>query len=362
MNIKKLIKYIAVLSISFVLQSAYAIKIGITLPTQNISRWYFDGKEMEAFLIKNGHDVQLYYGGDGDVELQKNQIERMISDGCQMIVVAPIDSKAFIKELEKAHKAGITVVSYDLMLTESENVDYFITFDSERIGAEQAFYLLDALEINKNPGTTPKNIEIFAGSTKDQNAKLMWQGVRNVLKPYLDKKDLNISSNAVSMGYASIADNSEDKAYKRMLYLIEKQNYGVSKDKVHLDAIISPSESITLGIVKALKKSGFAEYEYPYIISADLDIASEMCIYKRQIDMGVYKDYKALHKALLSIANAKSQNKVVKLEDNDTYYNGAKYLATLTCESIPVTLDNISTVIKSNNRIENFVALSSKNF
>lgn len=69
--------------------------VGLSLPTQNIERWYREGPELKQELEKAGFTVELYYGGDGTPELQDRQLKRMVKDdGCGILIVVPIDSAA----------------------------------------------------------------------------------------------------------------------------------------------------------------------------------------------------------------------------------------------------------------------------
>ncbi len=107
--------------------AAQAATIGITLPTQNDARWYQEGLQLQDELQKQGHEVELYYGGDSDVTLQQRQLIRMIRDGVDVLVVASLNGTALEEPLKIAKERNIPVIAYDSFTTGNADVDYYIT-------------------------------------------------------------------------------------------------------------------------------------------------------------------------------------------------------------------------------------------
>ena len=76
-----------------------------------------------------GYDAELQYASD-DVATQLRQIETMILKGVDVLVIASIDGTALSSALDLAAESGIKVISYDRLIRESPNVDYYATFDN----------------------------------------------------------------------------------------------------------------------------------------------------------------------------------------------------------------------------------------
>lgn len=103
--------------------------VGIAMPTKSAERWIADGNNMVSELEKLGYKTDLQYGED-KVENQVAQIENMITKGVDTLVIASIDGSALTDVLAKAKEADIKVIAYDRLLMNSENVDYYATFDN----------------------------------------------------------------------------------------------------------------------------------------------------------------------------------------------------------------------------------------
>ena len=104
-------------------------KVGVAMPTQSLQRWNQDGTNMKAQLEAAGYTVDLQYANN-DVATQVSQLENMITGGVQVLVVASIDGSALGTVLATAKDAKIPVIAYDRLLTDTDAVDYYTTFDN----------------------------------------------------------------------------------------------------------------------------------------------------------------------------------------------------------------------------------------
>lgn len=145
----------------------------------------------------------------------------MVDENYNLIVISPINGKDYKKVLEEAHAKNITVVSYDKMLQNTKNVDYFVTVNNTNIGVLQAQFLIERLELQTLGAK--KNIELFAGDCRDNSAKDIWQGLKGELSDYFYNKILEVPSGENTMGYASIANDSFELSLKRMENIIRKK-------------------------------------------------------------------------------------------------------------------------------------------
>lgn len=100
----------------------------------------------------------------------------MVDENYNLIVISPINGKDYKKVLEDTHAKNITLVSYDKMLQNTKNVDYFVKVNNTDIGVLQAQFLIEKQSLGAK-----KNIELFAGDCRDNSAKDIWQGLKGEL-------------------------------------------------------------------------------------------------------------------------------------------------------------------------------------
>ncbi|MEV0603053.1 multiple monosaccharide ABC transporter substrate-binding protein [Streptomyces sp. NPDC050315] len=313
--------------------------IGLAMPTKSSERWIADGKNMAEQFRKAGYKTDLQYGDD-KVENQVAQIENMITKGHRLLVVAAINGSALTEVLQRAHDAGIPVISYDRLILGTPHVDYYASFDNEKVGRLQGQYILDQLKLKKpDKGASEHyNIELFAGSPNDNNTKYFWSGAMKVLKPYFDSGQLVVRSKQTQMNQATTQDWNGGIAQKRMDDLISK-SYGDEK----VDAVLSPYDGMSLGIISALKSAGYRGKELPVVTGQDAELASVKSIIRGEQTQTVFKDTRKLAKQAVQMGDAVLTGKKPEVNNTTDYDNGKRV--------VPAYLLNPVSVDKSNTQL-----------
>lgn len=140
---KRILSLLLVSVLLFATVSAVAEnKVGVAMPTNSLQRWNQDGANMKKMLEDAGYTVDLQYANN-DVALQVSQLENMILGGCEVLVIASIDGSALGTVLAQAREADIKVIAYDRMLTDTQNVDYYATFDNYKVGTIQGIEVVN---------------------------------------------------------------------------------------------------------------------------------------------------------------------------------------------------------------------------
>src|ERR1700743_2675930 len=125
--------------------------IGIAMPTKTSARWIADGDNMVKVLQSKGYKTDLQYADD-DIPNQLAQVENMITKGDKVLVIAAIDGTTLADALKEAASKGIKIIAYDRLIRNSENVDYYATFDNFKVGVLQAQSLETALGLKDGKG------------------------------------------------------------------------------------------------------------------------------------------------------------------------------------------------------------------
>ena len=165
--------------------------VGILMPTKEQTIWSIQGERLVAGYQAAGYKTEIEYAED-DASKQAMQIENMITKGVDALVIVAVDGAALTDACEQAKKEGILIIAEDRLITNTNAVDFYVTFDLVKMGELQGQYIADALDLANAAG--PFNLEIFSGSQDDPNAKLFYDGAMNILKPYIDSGKLVIQS------------------------------------------------------------------------------------------------------------------------------------------------------------------------
>ena len=305
--------------------------VGVAMPTKDLQRWNQDGSNMKAELEAAGYAVDLQYASN-DVQTQVSQIENMISNGCQMLVIASIDGSSLGEPLSQAKEAGIPVISYDRLLMNSDAVTYYATFDNYMVGQKQGEYLVEALGLEENDG--PFNIEMFTGDPADNNCNFFFGGAMDVLQPYIDSGKLVVKSGQTTFEQVATANWDSEKAQNRMDTIIA----GNYSDGTVLHAVLCSNDSTALGVENALASSYTGEY--PIITGQDCDIANVKNLIAGKQAMSVFKDTRTLASQVVKMVDAVMQGGEAEVNDTKSYDNGTGVIPTYLCEPVVVTIDN----------------------
>ena len=305
--------------------------IGVAMPTKDLQRWNQDGSNMKAELEAAGYEVDLQYASN-DVQTQVSQVENMISNGCEMLVIASIDGSPLGEPLGQAKEAGIPVISYDRLLMNSDAVTYYATFDNYMVGQKQGEYLVKALGLEGNDG--PFNIEMFTGDPADNNCNFFFGGAMDVLQPYIDSGKLVVKSGQTTFEQVATANWDSENAQNRMEPIIA----GNYSDGTVLNAVLCSNDSTALGVENALASSYTGEY--PIITGQDCDIANVKNLIAGKQAMSVFKDTRTLASQVVKMVDAVMQGGEAEVNDTQSYDNGTGVIPTYLCEPVVVTIDN----------------------
>ncbi|MCC9704486.1 sugar-binding protein [Streptomyces sp. MNU76] len=315
--------------------------IGISMPTKSSERWIADGDNVVKDLKSKGYKTQLVFGED-DPAKQVSQIENMITQGVKALIVAAIDNKSMNNVLQQAKDANIPVISYDRLILGTENVDYYASFDNEKVGELQGNYIVEKLGLKDGSKKGPFNIELFAGSNDDNNTRYFFNGAMNVLKPYIDKKQLVVKSGETEITKVTTLRWDGATAQRRMDDILTK-DYKSGK----VDAVLSPYDGISIGILSALKSDGYGSKDkpLPIVTGQDAEVGSVKSIIADEQSMTVYKDTRELAKVASNMVDALLNDKKPETNDTETYDNGSKVVPAYLLEPVAVDKTNYQKVV-----------------
>jgi putative multiple sugar transport system substrate-binding protein len=313
--------------------------VGISMPTKSSARWIDDGNNMVKVLQSRGYQTDLQYADD-DIPNQLAQVENMITKGAKVLVIAAIDGTTLSKALQSAADKGVKVIAYDRLIRGSKNVDYYATFDNFQVGVLQATSIVDKLGLKQGKG--PFNIELFGGSPDDNNAFFFYDGAMSVLKPYMDSGKLVVRSKQMGMDKVGTLRWDGAVAQARMDNLLSAF-YG--KDKV--DAVLSPYDGLSIGILSSLKGVGYCtpQQPCPIVSGQDAEVPSMKSILRGEQYSTVFKDTRELAKVAADMVDAVLAGKQPQINDTKTYNNGVKVVPSYLLKPVSVDSSNWKKVL-----------------
>ncbi|MFR2890646.1 multiple monosaccharide ABC transporter substrate-binding protein [Clostridium butyricum] len=315
--------------------------IGILMPTKSSERWINDGNDMVSKLKELGYNTDLQYAEDV-IETQVSQAENLITKGVDCLVIANIDGESLTDVCQKAKDSNIPVIAYDRLIKNTENVDYYISFDNTLVGVQIGEYIEKTLDL-KNASGKSYNIELFAGSPDDNNAHMLYDGAMSVLQQYIDKGSLKVVSGQTDFDTVCTLRWDGALAQSRMENILTA-NYS-NGEKV--DAVFSSFDGLSRGIVEALRSVGYgsADLPWPVITGQDAETASVKSIIAGEQTQTIFKDTRELAAQAVKTVDAVLKGQEVEVNDTKTYNNGVKVVPSYLCTPISVDINNYKEVL-----------------
>ncbi|MCM3904138.1 MAG: sugar ABC transporter substrate-binding protein [Pyrinomonadaceae bacterium] len=298
------------------------VVIGFSMDTLKEERWQRDKDLVEKRAKELGMQVNVQVA-NGDDNLQIKQAENLLTQGVDVLIVAPHNGEIAASIVEAAHRQGVPVIAYDRLIKNSD-VDLYISHQVVKMGEMQAQYLLD--HVNKKPA----NFVVVGGSPTDNNALLLHEGQMNVLKPAVDRGDVKIVTDQYAKEWqASAALNIVENA------LTQANN--------QVDAVVCSNDGTARGAIQALEGQNLAGKVL--VSGQDADLASMKLIAEGKQTMTIYKSIQPLANGAVDAAIKLARGE--KVETTDTIDNGFKKVPAILLDPVAVDRNNmLSTIVK----------------
>ncbi|MCE1178060.1 MAG: sugar-binding protein [Micrococcales bacterium] len=317
--------------------------VGIAMPTKSLERWNKDGSHLQELLNKAGYKTTLQYA-DNKPDQQITQVQNMTNQGAKILVVASIDGKVLAPALAAAKAKGIKVIAYDRLINGTPDVDYYATFDNYKVGQLQGEFIKSKI------GDKKVNLEPFAGSPDDNNAKFFFSGAWDVISPLVTSGQITVPSGkapATNQQWTKIGvlNWSSDTAQSEMQNRLNSFYTGGKK----VNVVLSPNDSLALGIAQALEGAGYKPGpDYPIVTGQDADKANVRNMLAGKQAMTVWKDTRKLGDQVAKMVDEIAKGSQVQVNDTTSYNNGVKAVPTYLLEPVVVTKDEVeSTLVTS---------------
>ncbi len=313
--------------------------IAISMPSESVERWKLDAENMKKGLEAKGYTVDIQYADD-DPKKQASQIESFLAAQADCIVVAAADSKELTTAVKAAGNAGIPVIAYDRLLMDTDAVTYYAAFDQKGIGTAIGKAIAQKAGLDALGDDEYKTIEFFMGPSDDPNAAKLYDGLMEVIQPYLDTGKLVCKTERTSFEHTAIADWSQETAQQWC------ENYlaGYYADE-ELDICAAAFDGFAYGCKEALLKAGYTEANWPVVSGQSCEIAACQNILDGTQSFSVYKDSRVLAERCVSMVEAAVNGTEAEINDTEQYDNGKMVVPAYLCEPVVVDADNLQEVL-----------------
>jgi D-xylose transport system substrate-binding protein len=299
------------------------LKIGLLLPETKTARYESKDRPLFEAKVKSlcSNCTILYQNANQDAAAQQSQADAMLTNGVKVLVLDAVDGAAAAAIAVKAKNAKVPVISYDRLVTGTNALDYYLSFDNAKVGQLQGTALLTALGSKASP-----QVVFINGAPTDNNAKLFKQGAHSVLDGKV----------TVAKEYDT-PDWSPDKAQQEMAGALTALNNKV-------DGVLAANDGTAGGSIAAMKAAGLKPL--PPVTGQDAELAAIQRIVAGEQYMTVYKAIKAEAEAAASLAVTLANGKTPDSATlNGKVNNGAIDVPSVLLVPVAVTKSNIKDTI-----------------
>ncbi|MEY9989579.1 D-xylose transport system substrate-binding protein [Streptomyces sp. V4I8] len=299
--------------------------IGVLLPDATTARWETRDKPLLDREIKElcGDCAIEQTNAKGDVAMQQEQMNSMITKGVDAILLVAVDGTSLAASVRKAVEAGIPVIAYD-RLAEGP-ISGYASFDGEEVGRLQGQALLKAMG-DEVPGA---QIVMMNGDPSDPNAVLFKKGALAVL------------TGKVKIG----------KSYDTLQWRTEAAHLNMSGAIAalgvdNIQGVYAANDGLAAGSIAALKANKVDPV--PPVTGQDAELRAVQRIVDGEQYMTVYKPFEpeAAAGAAMAVAAARGESLDRVARDEVTTRDGRRVPAVM-LTPVSVTVDNIKdTLVK----------------
>ena len=321
-----------------------SLQVGIVLPTKDEPRWLQDQAQFEKILGDAGFTNQVLFS-QGSSATEKTNVETLLSKGVDVLIICPQDGAAAAAAVEAAKAEGVTVIAYDRLITGTEAVDYYVTFDSFAVGEAQGQYLID-----NAPAGTDIPLYLYAGAATDNNAFIFFEGAWSVLQPKIADGTFKIANSSEAEALKGKASLTREEMAAIIGQVTTDWDFNTAKSKAEANLTIAGADM--KGDVLVLAPNDGTARSIADVFASDKDITSyvvtgqdsEKASVQYIIDgiqsMTVFKDTRTL--AQDSVEMAITILKGETPATDSSYNNEVKDVPAKQTNIVVVTKDNVT--------------------
>ncbi|MDF2611555.1 MAG: sugar transporter substrate-binding protein [Lachnospiraceae bacterium] len=318
------------------------VDVGIVLPTKDEPRWLQDQERFESVISDTDYTVEVLFS-QGSSATEKTNVETLVAKGIKVLIICAHDAAAAASSVEVAKEAGVTVISYDRLITDTEALDYYVTFDSISVGEAMGQYLADNATGTGNP------LYLYAGAATDNNAFLFFEGAWNILQPKIADGTFVFKNSSEALALAGQPTLTRDQMSAIIGQVTTNWDFNEAKSKAeaHLTSataadkgkvyILAPNDGTARSIADVFAAD--ADVSEYFITGQDSEVASVQYVIDGKQSMTVFKDTRTLAADAMNMAVEVIESKTPATDT--TYNNGVIDVKAKQTPIVVVTMENV---------------------
>lgn len=317
-------------------------QIAILLP--NKDDWYRDAEEFEAAFENDGYEPVILYAED-DVSRQVSQIQQMTEEEVSALIIAPVDAYGLSDVLVSVKENSIPVFSYEDLIMNTDALKYYVTYGCREMGQMAAKRIAELEELDKvQEEQESKTIEFLMGSLDDTQALFFYNGMMEVLLPYLEDGTLICRSGNISFDDTGILRWSTNLVQNRAADILG--TYYPDGDAP--DIICTGFDSAALSVMEVLEEHGIAAgtEEWPVITGVGCEADAVRSIGEGRLTFSIFLDRRTLADQCETMVNIYLHGEEdPEVNDYEQYDNGIKIIGSYLCTPQLIDQDNYELLI-----------------
>jgi D-xylose transport system substrate-binding protein len=297
------------------------VKIGFSMATLKEERWQKDKAAFDAHCKKMNVECVITVA-NADAQQQANDVDNLLTQGVDVLIIAPHDSTQAVSMVDKAKAQNVPVISYDRLIN-SDKIDLYISHQVPVIGRKMAEYALA-----KKP--TGNYVMVYGAST-DNNGLILKREQLAVLQPAVDRGDIKIVAQ----------QHAKDWKPEEALKIVEN---ALTQNADKIDVVVASNDGTAGGAISALETKGLAGKVI--VTGQDAEKAALQRIAEGKQTMTIYKPIKPLAEGAVEAAISIAKGEKLKSEPFKSD-DESKEIQAILLEVIVVDKDNLmDSVIK----------------
>lgn len=291
------------------------IKIGFAMATLEEERWVRDKEAFEAHCKKLNVECVVTVANKR-ADKQANDVDILLTQGVNVLVIAPHDATQAAAMVDKAKAKGVPVISYDRLIN-SDKIDLYISHQVPVIGRKIAEYAL---------AKAPKgNYVMVYGDSKDNNALIMKREFMAVLQSAIDRGDIKLVSD----------QHATDWKAEEALKIVEN---ALTQNNNDIQVVVASNDGTASGAIAALNKKSLTGKVLVTGQDAQLDALQSIAEGKQTM---------TIYKPIIPLANG-AVEAAIKLAKKEALTGAAPFMNDNLKKEIPAILLEVQEVDKAN--------------